>query len=186
LIFLFASVPIPALRRALLSQKDAVDSTVELLHILSGHPRGTVHAEKCLFPTFSILLELFLSASSLQWIVRAVEAGVLEDILRMGVQLHRGRMPTDMHADLSTRFFTLFSQMLVYRSFLRSLAKAMKKVERARIGPDDTDILWTPWMAFKSDAERCLQFKAIFEQEIQSGLRIRRCEYPKVRRRFTF
>jgi hypothetical protein len=186
LIFLFASVPIPALRRALLSQKDAVDLAVELLHILSGRPCGTVQAEKCLFPTFSILLELFLSASSLHWIVRAVEAGVLEDSLRLGVQLHRGRMPTDIHADLSTRFFTLLSQTLVYRSFLRSLAKAMKKVERARIGPGDTAILWTPWIAFKRDAERCLQFKATFEQEIQSGLHIRSCENPKVRRRSTF
>jgi hypothetical protein len=178
---------IPALRRALLSQKDTVDLAVEVLHILSGHPRGTVQAEKCLFPTFSILLELFLSASGLHWIVRAAEAGVSEDILRQGVQLDRGRMSTDMHADLYTGFFTLLSQILVYRSFLRSLAKAMKKVERACIKPDDTAILWTPWMAFKNDAERCLQIKATFEQEIQSGFHIRSCENPKVRRtRSTF
>jgi hypothetical protein len=114
LIFFFASVHFPALRRALLSQKDAVDLAVELLHVLSGHPRGTVQAEKCLLPTFSILLELFVSASGLHWIVRAVGAGVLEDILRLGVQLHWDRMPTNIHADLSTRFFTLLSQMLVY------------------------------------------------------------------------
>jgi hypothetical protein len=185
LVFLSASVDIPALRRALLSQKDTVDLAVEVLHILSGCPRGTVQAEKCLFPMFSILLELFLSASGFHWIIRAVEAGVLEDILRLGVQLDRGRMSTDMPADLFTRFFTLLSQMLVYRSFLRSLAKATRKVERACIGPDDTAILWTPWIAFKNDAERCLQFKATFEQEIQSGFRvmhIRSCENPKVER----
>jgi hypothetical protein len=186
LIFLFTSAHFPALRRVLLSQKDTVDLAVELLHVLSGHPRRTVQAEKCLLPTFSILLELFVSASGLHWIVRAVGAGVLEDILRLGVQLHWDRMPTDIHADLSTRFFTLLSQMLVYRSFLRSLAKAMKKVERACIGPDDTAILWKPWTAFKGNAERCLQFKATFEQEIQSGLHIRGCENPKVRTHSTF
>ena len=179
LIFLFVSAPVPALRIALLSRKDAVDLAAELLHILSGCPRGTLQAEKCLLPTFSVMLELFLCTSSLHWIVRAIEAGVLEDVLRLGVQLQR--MPTDTHADLSIRFFTILSQMLVYRSFLRTLVKAMKKVERARIGPRDAAILWAPWIAFKSDAERCLQFKAKFEQEIQSGLRFRSCENSKVR-----
>jgi hypothetical protein len=180
---IYLSVSIPALHRALLSQKSLVDLVTDLLHTLGGQ-RGNRHKEICFIPTFLILLELFHSSSSLQWIIRAVDAGALENTLRLGVQLQRKR--TDAPLDLSAAFFKILSQTLVYRSFLRSLVKAMKKIERARIGPDDAAILWAPWMSFKKDAERRLQFKAVFGQKIQSDLFSRKCENPEVRTHSTY
>ena len=108
-------------------------------------------------------------------VCQMLDAGILPTLLKAG-----GLM-ADLEPEFAERGSTLLSEglykFLSYRSVLRSVAKALRRVDRLQIGADIAGPLWEDFLVFKMTALDRLDVKKEFDEE---HLTIYKCKGPGV------
>ena len=94
-------------------------------------------------------------------IAHALDVGLLSVILKSGARLRR--LPPSFH-DMGQTLFGVLRQYLPYRSFLRSVSRALRKVDRLNISEENAGPLWDHWMEFHVAATAKLMIKEEFDQ----------------------
>jgi hypothetical protein len=83
--------------------------------------------------------------------------------------------------------FKVLHQYLPYRSLLRSVAKALQRVDRLNLTADTVGPLWDAWQQFHRAAMTKLVFKDEFDRMYPPAVRTAMigCMNPKVKRLLT-
>lgn len=160
-----ASKTTPSLRVSLLDQ-GLVSTIVQFIDFLPVDPPATFpqNVQQCI-KTCAIILVVFVeTANGPSFIAQALDAGLLKGFLRLWPLLIGCRADRT----LCDRFFDLLEDYIVYRSVLRSLGKALKKVDKL---PMDASVAQCdPWLKFRRAALKQLDMKKKFEAESNSRL----------------
>jgi hypothetical protein len=168
LVSAFASSLCPPLRSAMLHHM-VLPTIIDALNVIGGQPTYTFIHPGLVTLSYRTLSEVLESVNGPSWISQALDMGMLPAMLRSGLRLKAPGVPVFMARMAPQRLFELLQQYLVYRSVLRSLAKALQKVDRCNIGPRLSGPFWSEWVAFKAVAEERLHDKAEFDAKYASG-----------------
>jgi hypothetical protein len=95
-------------------------------------------------------------------IAHALDVGLLSAILKSGARLRR--LPPSFQDMMGHTLFGILRQYLPYRSFLRSVSRALRKVDRLNISEENAGPLWDHWMEFHVAATAKLMIKDEFDQ----------------------
>jgi hypothetical protein len=115
----------------------------------------------CIAYAYSSIIEALQSANGATWISQALDAGLLPALLRSGARL-QGLMWQGRHT-VCPDLFKVLHQYLPYRSVLRCVARALRKVDRLNIGQESAGPLWASWMEYKHAATTRLILKEDFD-----------------------
>ena len=94
-------------------------------------------------------------------ISQALDSGLLAAILTSGARLNR--IATLARESVCKDLFKTLRQYLPYRSVLRSVARALREVDRLYIGEETVSPLWGPWITYKDTATIALVLKDDFD-----------------------
>lgn len=160
-----ASKATPSLRASLLGE-GLVPAIAQFIDLLPMRPPATVppNLQQCIKSCILILVLFMETANGPSFIAEAFDAGLLKGFLRLWPWLVACRADTT----LSERLFNLLTDYLVYRSVLRSLGKALKKMDQLHI--DASLAQCNPWLAFRDAASMQLNIKKNFDA--RSGSRL--------------
>jgi len=95
-------------------------------------------------------------------IAHALDVGLIPAILKSGSRLRQ--LPASFQDMMSQTLFRVLHQYLPYRSFLRSVSRALGKVGRLNISEENAGPLWDSWTQFRSAATAKLMVKEEFDQ----------------------
>jgi hypothetical protein len=95
-------------------------------------------------------------------IAHALDVGLISAILKSGARLRR--LPAPFQDNMGQKLFRVLHQYLPYRSFLRSVSRALGKVDRLNISEENAGPLWDSWTQFRSAATARLMIKEKFDQ----------------------
>lgn len=130
---------------------------------------------RCIMFCTGCLCDTMMLANEPLRVCQMLDAGILPTLLKAG-----GLM-ADLEPKFAARGLTLLSEHLYkslsYRSVLRSVAKALRRVDRLQIGADTAGPLWEGFLVFKMTALDRLDVKKEFDKE---HLTIYKCHGPGV------
>jgi hypothetical protein len=95
-------------------------------------------------------------------IAHALDVGLIPAILKSGARLRQ--LPASFQDMMSQTLFRVLHQYLPYRSFLRSVSRALGKVDRLNISEENAGPLWDSWTQFRRAAMAKLMIKEEFDQ----------------------
>ena len=142
-------------------QKNVLPVIIETLNIIGAQPLSGLVPSGFVTLSYYTLYEALESASGPVWIAQALDAGLLFAMLRSGFRLTR--------PDAPQRLFDVLHQYTVYRSVLRSLSKALTKIDQCTIDAHISGLAWGPWQAFRAIAAERLKAKDEFDTKHHLG-----------------
>jgi hypothetical protein len=127
--------------------------------ILSGEsPSRDLYVKFC----YSSIHAAMQRANGAALIAHALDVGLISAILKSGARLRQ--LPASFQDMMGQTIFRVLHQYLPYRSFLRSVSRALAKVDRLNISKGNAGPLWDSWMQFHSAATAKLMIKEEFDQ----------------------
>jgi hypothetical protein len=127
--------------------------------ILSGEsPARDLYIKFC----YSSIHAAMHLANGAALVAHAVDMGLISAILKSGARLRR--LPASLQDMMGQTFFRVLHQYLPYRSFLRSVSRALGKVDRLNISKESAGPLWDSWMQFRCAATAKLVIKKEFDE----------------------
>jgi hypothetical protein len=127
--------------------------------VLSGEsPVRDLYVKSC----YSSIHAAMQVANGAALIAHALDVGLISVILKSGARLRR--LPTSFQDMMSQTLFRVLHQYLPYRSFLRSVSRALGKVDRLNMCEEIAGPLWDSWTRFHSAATARLMIKEEFDQ----------------------
>jgi hypothetical protein len=168
LVSAFITSRYPPLRSSMYIQR-LLPTLVEIMSVIGAQPISTfIHSELVVLSYRTVYAALD-SANGPSCISQALDEGLLLAILRAGFRL---KQPGTIDTMATPAIFHLLRQYLVYRSVLRSLAKALTKVDQYDTGPHICGPFFMAWLRFKGVAEERLGDKTEFDGAPHSALRM--------------
>ncbi|KAF7974540.1 hypothetical protein HWV62_12016 [Athelia sp. TMB] len=148
--------------RAMLDQ-GLVPSIVKALFWLEKHHPARLaeenSARKCVFMCLETL-DASLRGSGIPWINQALDTGLLRAILEPALRKAHGVQPI---TDLCTNILNTISQQLVYKSVVRSAAKALGKMDHEGAYAYSENPIWKTWSQFKELVQKRNALKQTME-----------------------
>ncbi|KZP10497.1 hypothetical protein FIBSPDRAFT_963101 [Athelia psychrophila] len=110
---------------------------------------------RCVEMCFRALAEAMMAINGRLWACQSVDAGMLPAILKSAPLL--AQSPEIVCRVCSTLLFNMLCQYLVYRSVVRSAAKAIRRVERLKLDDSLGGPIWDAWTVFKRLSQERIQ-----------------------------
>lgn len=180
----FSSSIVSTLRSAMLSQR-SLPTLIETLNFINTD-HSSLPYDELLYQSESItacyagIIQALESANGAIWVSQALDAGMLPVILKSGVRLPQ--LLESVQATICEKAFKFLHQYLPYRSVLRSVAKALRKVDRLDLREEDVGLLWGPWKEYEGAARLKLELKEVYDlRNAAMGTVMQGCMNPKVR-----
>jgi hypothetical protein len=161
LIEAFSTSLVHPLRLAMLCQRSLPLLTEVLAIIDHNDSSPSPEQADCIAYAYSSIIEALRSANGAIWISQALDGGLLPAMLKSGARL-LGLIPQTRDA-VCHDLFKVLHQYLPYRSVLRSVARALRKVDRLNIGEESVGPLWAAWTEYKHAATMKLILKEDFD-----------------------
>jgi hypothetical protein len=184
LIDAFSSSIVSTLRSAMLSQR-SLPTLIETLNFInmdhsSLPPDELLYQSESITACYAGIIQALESANGAIWVSQALDAGVLPAILTSGVRL--SQLLESVQAMICQNVFKILHQYLPYRSVLRSVAKALRKMDRLDVREEAVGLLWGPWKEYQCAARRKLELKEVYDlRNATIGTAMRGCMNQKVR-----
>ncbi|KIM71900.1 hypothetical protein PILCRDRAFT_16617 [Piloderma croceum F 1598] len=189
LIFSFLRQECPSLKLAMFKE-GSMEAVVSILDMIAGESPEAVDIE-AMMTCYGILSRALTVACSLTFITEGLHAGLLQAMLRGGRHLMHPDMPPII-VKTALACFEKVHQLMVYRSFLRPLGKAVKTTDGNGIDEHTSGPLWDAWRGLKvTTVERLKDMDVFDRKEIdrekvsdctllacqvrRSGIKLKRC-----------
>ncbi|KII84023.1 hypothetical protein PLICRDRAFT_436681 [Plicaturopsis crispa FD-325 SS-3] len=163
-----------------LANEGLIPVIIEVLSWCNARPAQAKPANT-LNECYRNLLRVFYSTNGAVWVVQALDSGLITAMLRSGSWLATVD-PTDFAVELCERFLDeVLSKYTVFRSVLRAVRRALRQVEKRRLGTKAVvGCLWDAWQKFKAFAEVRLGMLDLWDER-GGRAASEACTYPKVR-----
>ncbi|KZP22034.1 hypothetical protein FIBSPDRAFT_1043749 [Athelia psychrophila] len=160
LIYHLCRVDAPDILLAMLGQ-GMISSVVKTLLWLEKHSPSTRKDEKaaceCLTSCFFLLIQPTMTRNGPSWVSKALDAGILLAIMKSAPRMQH--MPDIAVSNCAALLSYNLCQYLVYKSVIRSAARAIKRVDHDPTLADSGGHIWEAWNVFKTLAEERIAFK---------------------------
>ncbi|KIM72629.1 hypothetical protein PILCRDRAFT_829640 [Piloderma croceum F 1598] len=165
LIDAFSSSIVSTLRSAMLSQR-SLPTLIETLNFINTDHSSLPYDEllyqsKSITACYAGIIQALESANGPIWVSQALDAGMLPVILKSGVRLPQ--LLESVQATICEKMFKILHQYLPYRSVLRSVANALRKVDCLGLREEDVGLLWGPWKEHEGAARLKLELKEVYD-----------------------
>ncbi|KZP28805.1 hypothetical protein FIBSPDRAFT_234738 [Athelia psychrophila] len=160
---------------AFLSQ-GMIPSTVKTLQWLGEQSASAAEDMvcECMHICFSTLLDTMSLINGPSWVVQAFEAGILPAILISVPRMKHS--PESVSSECASLLSDILCQYLVYKSVIRSAAKAIKRVDRLKFDEGSGGPIWEAWNTFKTLAQERIALK---KETDKKEIRQNRCHSIK-------
>lgn len=162
LVYTFSDARFPFSHHSFLC-RNLIPVMVKILtSLVKQQPQSEAFPRCIMFCTGCLCDTLMLAKEPLR-VCQMLDAGILPALLKAG------RLMADLEPKFAACGLTLLSEglykFLSYRSVLRSVAKALRRVDRLQIGADIAGPLWEGFLVFKMTALDRLGVKKEFDEE---------------------
>lgn len=165
LVSVFSTTVCPPLRSAMLLN-ESLSIIIDTMNVMTAQPAEffthSIFTPLATF-TFRTLVIALESSNGPLWIAQALDAGLLPAVLQLGLRLAQSDIDSVRAKTPPQKVFNIVQQHFVYRSVLRRLPKALKKIDRGDIDGRLTGPIRDGWAKFKTSAGVSLDLKAEYE-----------------------
>jgi hypothetical protein len=170
LIFKFLQQDCPGLKLAMFKE-GSMEAVIRILDMTAGEESPGAVDTLAIKICYEILSRALTVACSLTFITQGLDVGLLQAMLRGGRHLSEpGIVKTALYC------FKQVHQLMVYRSFLRSLGKAVKKIDGNSVDEHTSGPLWNAWLGLKVAAAERLKDMNIFDVKEIDGECVSTCQ----------
>lgn len=164
----FSSSLVRPLRLAMLCQR-SLPTLIEVLNLINNDDTlASSPQTNCIVNSYSSIIEALQSVNGATWISQALDAGLLSALLKSGARLQE-LLPL-VRDSICKDLFKVLHQYLPYRSVLRSVTRALQKVDRLNLTAEAVGPLWNAWKQFQGAAMVKHIFKEEFDQKYPSAV----------------
>lgn len=139
------------LRLAMLIQ-GVVPSTVKLLSWLGTQPTRVAGVEdilcRCIDLSLYILQQVMTANGPTSMVIQAFDADILPAILKSACQM--ARLTNEISLRCSSILSNTLCKYLVFKSVVRSAAKALERVDRLNLDDSSGGPIWQAWVVFQT------------------------------------
>ena len=174
LISKFLQQDCPGLKLAMFKE-GSVEAIIRILDMIAGEESPGAVDTLAIKICYEILSRALTVACSLTFITQGLDAGLLQAMLRGGRHLTEpGIVKTALYC------FNQLRQLMVYRSFLRSLGKVVKKIDGKSVDERASRLLWNAWLGLKVATAEHLKDMEVFDIKETNGKGDSNCERSAV------